>query len=82
MISKIFMLTTFTANYTKIESGYLGQLIEWQEVITEGETLDLCRESLQDALREMIAAYKQQDKSIPNGKSLLEQILRPVGKQK
>ncbi|MEI6329230.1 MAG: type II toxin-antitoxin system HicB family antitoxin [Pseudanabaena sp. ELA645] len=68
------MLTTFTANYTKIESGYLGQLIEWQEVITEGETLDLCRESLQDALREMIAAYKQQDKSIPNGKSLLEQI--------
>ena len=76
------MLTTFTANYTKIESGYLGQLIEWQEVITEGETLDLCRESLQDALREMIAAYKQQDKSIPNGKSLLEQILRPVGKQK
>jgi predicted RNase H-like HicB family nuclease len=72
------MLTTFTANYTKIESGYLGQLIEWQEVITEGETLDLCRESLQDALREMIAAYKQQDKSIPNGKSLLEQILVEV----
>ncbi len=64
------MLTRFTANYTKIESGYLGQLIEWQEVVTEGETLDLCRASLQDALREMIAAYKQQNKNIPNGKSL------------
>jgi predicted RNase H-like HicB family nuclease len=55
------MLTTFTANYTKIDSGYMGQLIEWQEVITEGATLELCRESLQDALQEMIAAYKQQN---------------------
>ena len=42
-----YMLTTFTANYTKIDLGYMGQLIEWQEVITGGETLELCRESLQ-----------------------------------
>ena len=42
------MLTTFTANYTKIDSVYMGQLIEWQEVITEGDTLELCRESLLD----------------------------------
>ena len=69
-----YMLTTFTANYTKIDSGYMGQLIEWQEVITEGETLELCRESLQDALQEMIAAYKQQNKEIPSSKSLIEQI--------
>ncbi len=68
------MLTTFTASYTKITSGYMGQLIEWQEVITEGETLDLCRESLLDALQQMIAAYKQQSKDIPTGKSLIEQI--------
>jgi predicted RNase H-like HicB family nuclease len=69
-----YMLTTFTANYTKIDSGYMGQLIEWQEVITEGETLELCRESLQDALQEMIAAYKQQNKEIPSSESLIEQI--------
>jgi predicted RNase H-like HicB family nuclease len=69
-----YMLTTFTANYTKIDSGYMGQLIEWQEVITEGETLELCRESLQDALQEMIAAYKQQNKEIPSSKALIEQI--------
>ena len=68
------MLTTFTANYTKIDSVYMGQLIEWQEVITEGDTLELCRESLLDALQQMIAAYKQQSKEIPTGKSLLEQI--------
>ena len=71
---QVAMLTTFTATYTKIDSGYMGQLIEWQEVITEGDTLELCRESLLDALQQMIAAYKQQSKEIPTGKSLLEQI--------
>ena len=34
------MLTTYTAKYTKINSGYMGQLIEWPEVITEVETLE------------------------------------------
>jgi len=29
---------------------------------------------LQDALQEMIAAYKQQNKEIPSSKSLIEQI--------
>ncbi|MDD1413224.1 type II toxin-antitoxin system HicB family antitoxin [Dolichospermum sp. ST_con] len=52
----------------------MGQLIEWQEVITEGETLEICRAMLQDALKEMIFAYHQQNKEIPTGNSLLEQI--------
>ena len=68
------MLTTYTAKYTKINSGYMGQLIEWQEIITEGETLEICRAMLQDALKEMILAYHQQNKEIPTGNSLLEQI--------
>ncbi|MBE9257656.1 MULTISPECIES: type II toxin-antitoxin system HicB family antitoxin [Aphanizomenonaceae] len=68
------MLTTYTAKYTKINSGYMGQLIEWQEVITEGETLEMCRTMLQDALKEMILAYHQQNKEIPTENSLLEQI--------
>ncbi|MBE9232754.1 type II toxin-antitoxin system HicB family antitoxin [Cuspidothrix issatschenkoi LEGE 03284] len=68
------MLTTYTAKYTKTNSGYMGQLIEWQEVITEGETLEECRAMLQDALQEMIIAYRQQNKEIPTGNSLLEQI--------
>ncbi|MEI6441629.1 MAG: type II toxin-antitoxin system HicB family antitoxin [Nostocales cyanobacterium ELA583] len=68
------MLTTYTAKYTKINSGYMGQIIEWQEVITEGETLEICRTMLQDVLKEMILAYHQQDKEIPTGNSLLEQI--------
>jgi predicted RNase H-like HicB family nuclease len=68
------MLSTYTAKYLKIKSGYMGQLVEWPEVITEGKTLEECRELLQDALREMVSAYKQQEKEMPLGKALLEQI--------
>jgi predicted RNase H-like HicB family nuclease len=68
------MLKTYTAKYTRIRSGYMGQLIEWPEVITEGKSLDDCRESLQDALQEMIAAYRQQRKEIPVGGGLIEQL--------
>ena len=34
------MLMTYTAKYTKIDSGYMGQLVGWPEVITEGNTLE------------------------------------------
>ena len=68
------MLKTYTAKYTRIPSGYMGQLIEWPEVITEGKTLDDCRELLQDALREMMAAYRRQKKEIPASGALIEQI--------
>lgn len=68
------MISTYTAKYIKIGSGYMGQLVEWPEVITEGRTLEECREMLQDALHEMIIAYRQQNKEIPIGGALLEQI--------
>jgi len=68
------MFSTYTAKYTKIESGYMGQLVEWPEVVTEGKTLEECRKMLQDALREMILAYRQQKKEIPKGGALIEQI--------
>lgn len=68
------MLSTFTARYVKISKGYMGQLVEWPEIITEGKTLEICRDMLKDALNEMIEAYKMQNKEIPIGKSILEQI--------
>ena len=68
------MLRAYTAKYTKISSGYMGQLVEWPEVLTEGKTIEECREMLQDALHEMIMAYHQQNKEIPSGGALLEQI--------
>ena len=60
------MLSNFTAKYKKISSGYMGQIVEWPEVITEGKTLEECREMLEDALNEMMLAYVQQKKEIPH----------------
>jgi len=68
------MITTFTAKYVKIDSGYMGQIIEWPEIITEGKNIEECREMLYDALNEMILAFKQQNKEISVVKSLIEQI--------
>jgi predicted RNase H-like HicB family nuclease len=68
------MFINFTAKYTKIPSGYLGQLIEWPEVVTEGQDLEDCRALLRDALNEMILAYRQQGQEIPLGNALIEQL--------
>lgn len=59
------MLCTFTTKYTKIPSGYMGQIIEWPEVISEGKSLEECRQMMRDALQEMVAAYRQMGKEIP-----------------
>lgn len=68
------MLSNYTAKYVKISSGYMGQLVEWPEVITEGETLEECREMLKDALHEMILAYRRRVKEVPTAGALLEQV--------
>ena len=67
-------MVNFNAKYTKISSGYMGQLIEWSEVVTEGKDLEDCRAMLRDALNEMVLAYQQMGKEIPLGKALIEQI--------
>jgi predicted RNase H-like HicB family nuclease len=69
------MLITYTAKYTKLEKGYMGQLLEWPEVITEGKTLEDCRLMLKDALQEMVAAYKELKMEIPQAANcLMEQL--------
>ena len=68
------MLKVYTAKYTKIESGYMGQIIEWTEVVTEDSDLEKCRASLEDALHEIISAYHDLKKEIPYGRSLIEQM--------
>ncbi len=59
-------MVSFTAKYTKIDSGYMGQLIEWPEVVTEGADIEECRSMLRDALREMVQAYQQLGEEIPS----------------
>lgn len=67
-------MISYTAKYTKISSGYMGQLVEWPEVVTEGDDLETCRAMLRDALAEMVLAYHQMGKEIPLGNALIEQI--------
>ena len=64
----------YTATYIPIPSGYLGQLLDWPEVATEGKTIEECRELLVDALHEMILAYRQLQKPIPEPQRITEQI--------
>jgi predicted RNase H-like HicB family nuclease len=73
------MLRNYTAKYIKIPAGYMGQLIEWPEVVTEGKNIEECRVLLRDALNEMILAYKQQSKEFPLGDGLIEQVPVEVG---
>lgn len=68
------MLSNFTAKYRKIPSGYMGQIVEWPEVVTEGKTLEECRDMLSDALNEMVLAYIDLKKEIPQGRILFEPI--------
>ena len=68
------MLQSYTAKYTKIDAGYMGQIIEWPEIVTEGKDLEECRLMLRDATQEMVLAYRQQNKEIPLGNSLIEQM--------
>lgn len=67
-------MINYTAKYTKIDSGYMGQLVEWPEVVTEGKDLEDCRAMLRDALNEMLLAYKELGKEIPLGNALIEQL--------
>jgi predicted RNase H-like HicB family nuclease len=68
------MMINYTAKYTKIDSGYMGQLVEWPEVVTEGKDLEECRAMLRDALNQMMLAYKELGKEIPSGNALIEQL--------
>mgnify|MGYP005857666277 CR=1 FL=1 len=68
------MLQTYTAKYTRFSGGYMGQLVEWPEVVTEGADLDECRAMLRDVLKEMLLAYQELGKEFPPGNALLEQL--------
>ena len=72
------MLKNFTACYTKLEHGYMGQLLEWTNVITEGDDLKDCEEMLKDAAHEMMLAYKDEGMKIPNPSLTVRPISIPI----
>ena len=70
-------MPAYTICYTKTESGYTGQLLEWPEVISEGATIEECRSMVEDAAREMTAVYEEDGIPIPHGHSIFESIIIP-----
>lgn len=72
------MTRSYTAKYTKIDSGYMGQIVEWPSVVTEGSDIEECR-SMRDALQEMVLAYQEQNREIPMGSDLFEQLSIELG---
>ncbi|MBQ3402903.1 MAG: type II toxin-antitoxin system HicB family antitoxin [Synergistaceae bacterium] len=72
----------FTACYTKLEEGYgyMGQLLEWPNVITDGESLEDCRDSLIEVAAEMADIYEEDGLEIPDVSLTVETIDIPVKK--
>lgn len=68
----------YTARYLKTESGYMGQLLEWPEVVTEGADIEECERSLADATNEMVLAYRELGKPIPVEHALFQTIMVEV----
>jgi predicted RNase H-like HicB family nuclease len=65
---------TFVAVYQRVSRGYMGRIVDFPGVISEGRTLDECRDSLRDALHEMILAYQQLGDPLPEGSPLIEPV--------
>ena len=68
----------FTACYTKLEHSYMGKLLEWPTVITEGDSLDDCRDLLVEAASEMAELYKDEGMKIPHPSITVETVYVPV----
>ena len=68
----------FTACYQKLEHGYMGKLLEWPGVITEGENLDDCRECLIDATAGMAIVYRDNGHKIPQTVLTVETLSIPL----
>ena len=69
------MTKEYTARFERIPSGYLGQLVEWPAVITEGATLEECRLMLEDAAREMAIAYRENGLCLPEPSEVIDRVL-------
>ncbi len=68
----------FTACYTKLENGYMGQLLERPNVITCGNDLEDCEYMLKDAASKMALAYYDDGQEIPQEELIVKPISIPL----
>ena len=74
-------MINFTACYRKLEHGYMGQLLEWPGVITEGEDINDCRDLLVEAASEMSSLYKDEGQKIPHPSFVVENVSVPIDEE-
>ena len=43
----------------------MGQVLEWPEIVTEGDTIEDCQANVLDAIREMVKAHQSEGLEIP-----------------
>lgn len=67
----------FTACYKKVKNGHIGKLLEWPGVVTQGDNLEDCRESLIDTATEMAFAYDDDGLEIPHPELIIEMLSIP-----
>ena len=67
-------MLSYTAKCTTTDDGYMGQIIEWPEVVSEGKDVEEGRFMLKDALQEMVLAYRQQQRELPLAGGFIEQV--------
>lgn len=70
----------FTACYRKLEEGfgYMGQLLEWPNVLTSGKDIEECKELLLEVAGEMADIYREDGQKIPHPLLIVEPIDVPV----
>lgn len=62
----------YIATSARIDAGYVGQVVEWPEVVTEGKDIEECRLTLQDAPYEIILAYGERNWELPPSGDLIQ----------
>jgi predicted RNase H-like HicB family nuclease len=65
-----------TAVYERDGDWVMGYIVEIPGVNTQGQTLDECRENLQDALREFVAARREQATAADRSHRIAEERTR------
>ena len=59
------MVKIYTARYTRTDTDWKGQLLEWPGLSAEGEMLDACRDSLAARLHAGIEACHAEGTEAP-----------------
>lgn len=59
------MVKIYTARYTRTDTGWKGQLLEWPGLCAGGETLDECRDGLLAGLHAGIEACHAEGREAP-----------------